>query len=574
MNKMMTCLLLAAACLVAGPLLAQSTTQGAIDGTIFDSTDAVVSKAAVTIHSNATNAEIHLAADESGYFKAPLLEPGTYTVTIVAAGFRDYRANNVIVQVSQITTLIPHLATGAASQVVEVTASRPVLNFDSPDFSSNLNLTALNNIPINNRRWSALAMTTPGVVRTPAASASSASAASAPCSTTSKSTAPTTTRPSSPRSAAAPARPTPPPAAQSASSPSTPASTPPNMAAPPAASSPPSPRAAPTSFHGQAYFYDRESNWNAFNDYARSPRCQILSTGKPTATPQRTSSPRTCARSTASPPAGAHQGQALLDLHLRSAHARLPGHAIPDTRQQLLHLADQALAHRSNLQSDDRLRSRVRHHQPQLHARRRDLHPGSTPGHAATTPRRNQLRSTASLSSRTDRPRQRAALRLPGDQHPQARLAGQPARITSASSTIVCAGIRPAACRPGHQYLLGRHLGQRLRQARLRRGQAHQPHHVAHQQRSALPVRPRARLRDASSRSAPTPRPTSSAPAAVTYPDSRRQYLSRLQPRFALLLLPHRAIPTSASGRSATSSIGTRETTASSSASTRCTTTT
>lgn len=123
MNKMMTRLLLAAACLVAGPLLAQSTTQGAIDGTIFDSTDAVVSKAAVTIHSNATNAEIHLAADESGYFKAPLLEPGTYTVTIVAAGFRDYRANSVIVQVSQITTLIPHLATGAASQVVEVTAA-------------------------------------------------------------------------------------------------------------------------------------------------------------------------------------------------------------------------------------------------------------------------------------------------------------------------------------------------------------------------------------------------------------------------------------------------------------------
>jgi Carboxypeptidase regulatory-like domain len=164
MNKIMTRLLLAAACLVASPLLAQSTTQGAIDGTIFDSTDAVVSKAAVTIHSNATNAEIHLAVDESGYFKAPLLEPGTYTVTIVAAGFRDYRANSVIVQVSQITTLMPHLATGAASQVVEVNATAPVLNFDSPDFSSNLNLTALNNIPINNRRWSSLAMTTPGVV--------------------------------------------------------------------------------------------------------------------------------------------------------------------------------------------------------------------------------------------------------------------------------------------------------------------------------------------------------------------------------------------------------------------------
>ena len=151
-------------CLVAGLALAQSTTQGAIGGTVFDTTDAVVPKAAVTIHNVGTNAEIHLSADDSGFFKAPLIEPGTYTVTIVASGFKDYRATNVIVQVGQQTTLMPHLETGSASQVVEVTAEVPVINFDSPDFSSNLNKKALDDLPINNRRWSSLAMTTPGVV--------------------------------------------------------------------------------------------------------------------------------------------------------------------------------------------------------------------------------------------------------------------------------------------------------------------------------------------------------------------------------------------------------------------------
>jgi len=164
MKKMMTFLLLVAASLVASPLLAQSSTQGAIGGTVFDATDAIVPKASVTIHNVATNAEIHLSVDESGYFKAPLLEPGTYTVTIVAGGFKDYRASNVIVQVGQITSLAPHLATGSANQVVEVTAEAPILNFDSPDFSSNLNQKTLDELPINNRRWSSLAMTTPGVV--------------------------------------------------------------------------------------------------------------------------------------------------------------------------------------------------------------------------------------------------------------------------------------------------------------------------------------------------------------------------------------------------------------------------
>jgi hypothetical protein len=155
---------LALMCLSASPMLAQSTTQGAIGGTIFDPTNAVIANAPVTILNNGTNAEIRVTADGSGFFTAPLLEPGIYTVTISSAGFNEYRAEQVIVQVGQLTTLEPHMTTGATSQVVEVRSGAPILNFESPDFSSNLNRTTLENVPINNRRWSALAMTTPGVV--------------------------------------------------------------------------------------------------------------------------------------------------------------------------------------------------------------------------------------------------------------------------------------------------------------------------------------------------------------------------------------------------------------------------
>jgi hypothetical protein len=142
----------------------QSTTQGAVGGTIFDPTDAAVAKASVTIHNNSTNAEIRLTADESGYFNAPLLEPGTYTVTVTAGGFSNYRVNNVVVQVGQLTALTPHLTPGQSASVVEVTADAPVLNFDSPDFAANLNSRALRDVPVNNLRWSSLALTTPGVV--------------------------------------------------------------------------------------------------------------------------------------------------------------------------------------------------------------------------------------------------------------------------------------------------------------------------------------------------------------------------------------------------------------------------
>jgi hypothetical protein len=116
------------------------------------------------IRNNGTNAEIKLVTDSSGFYKAPLLEPGTYTVTFSASGYATYRANNVIVVVGQVTNLEPRLTVGTSSASVEVIEQAPVVNLDSPDFQATLTPRAMESIPINNRRWSSLAMTTPGVV--------------------------------------------------------------------------------------------------------------------------------------------------------------------------------------------------------------------------------------------------------------------------------------------------------------------------------------------------------------------------------------------------------------------------
>ena len=155
---------LAVILLSTGWMGAQSTTQGAVGGTAQDTSGAAVPQATVVIHNDGTNAEVHLVTDASGYFKAPLLEPGTYTVTVKALGFREYRASNVTIQVGQLTSIEPRLSIGNTSEVVNVTSEAPVINTESPDFASNLNQRALDNIPMNNRRWSSLAVLTPGVV--------------------------------------------------------------------------------------------------------------------------------------------------------------------------------------------------------------------------------------------------------------------------------------------------------------------------------------------------------------------------------------------------------------------------
>jgi hypothetical protein len=145
------------------PSFAQSTTQGAIAGTVFDASDAVVAKATVIIHNTGTNAEQTLTSNNSGFFKAPQLEPGTYTVTFSAPGFSETRTSDVIVQVNGVTELNQHLTNGSASTTVSVSAEAPVLDFESPTYGGHLSNVEIESIPINNRRWSALAVLTPGV---------------------------------------------------------------------------------------------------------------------------------------------------------------------------------------------------------------------------------------------------------------------------------------------------------------------------------------------------------------------------------------------------------------------------
>ena len=153
-----------AAMLATAGMRAQSVTQGAITGTVEDSTGAAVPKASVAIVNTGTNSTVNLTADDKGFFNAPLLQPGTYKVTISSAGFGQYLADRVLVQVGQTTTLEPRLVLGQAEQTVTVTETTPVINTESPDFSDVVNNRAINDLPENNRRWSSLALLTPGVV--------------------------------------------------------------------------------------------------------------------------------------------------------------------------------------------------------------------------------------------------------------------------------------------------------------------------------------------------------------------------------------------------------------------------
>ena len=158
-------LLIAIVCVGVGSFgYGQSAVDGAIGGTVQDSSGLAIPKAKVTIRNNATNAEQTVVADDSGFFRAIHLQPSTYTVTVSAAGFQNFKSPEVIVEVGQLTDLSPKLPVGSEQQTVEVTSEAPAINTTSPELANVINQRTLQDLPVNNYRWSAYALLTPGVV--------------------------------------------------------------------------------------------------------------------------------------------------------------------------------------------------------------------------------------------------------------------------------------------------------------------------------------------------------------------------------------------------------------------------
>ena len=156
-----TSLLMLTLCVVAS---AQSTTTGAIGGVVTNPAKEVVAGAAVTIKNVDTNKEDSATTDDTGRFKIANLRPGRYSVTINSSGFSPLTQENVIVEVGRETPLEIALSVGPVTGTVDVSAEAPVINTTQQDFSSNINQTSINELPINGRRWSNFALLTPGAV--------------------------------------------------------------------------------------------------------------------------------------------------------------------------------------------------------------------------------------------------------------------------------------------------------------------------------------------------------------------------------------------------------------------------
>jgi hypothetical protein len=107
---------------------AQTGGEGAITGTVTDSTGAGIPNATVTATNTATNVATTRTTSGAGAYTIGPILPGLYSVSVSAKGFKSFRQDNLTVDALGTLGFNPGLTIGDATETIVVSAAPPVLD--------------------------------------------------------------------------------------------------------------------------------------------------------------------------------------------------------------------------------------------------------------------------------------------------------------------------------------------------------------------------------------------------------------------------------------------------------------
>ena len=147
--------------------LAQSF-KATVTGQVTDSAGAAVPNATITITSTATNQTQTVTSDGEGNFTISQLDPDAYTIRIEAANFKALVQTDLVLETNQSTRLNLQLEAGNVQETVTVEAEAPALNSETSSKGEVITSRQVQDLPLNGRNFTDLALLTPGVYRRPA----------------------------------------------------------------------------------------------------------------------------------------------------------------------------------------------------------------------------------------------------------------------------------------------------------------------------------------------------------------------------------------------------------------------
>jgi hypothetical protein len=132
---------------------AQSGTSS-IQGTVTDSTGAVIQGASVVLTNNSTGVVLNATSDTSGSYSFPSVQPGVYSLDISKEAFASYKVSEFKVTVGQHANESATLnVTATASVVVNASGLSNLLDTQSNDLGTVIGPQSVQQLPLNGRNF-------------------------------------------------------------------------------------------------------------------------------------------------------------------------------------------------------------------------------------------------------------------------------------------------------------------------------------------------------------------------------------------------------------------------------------
>ncbi len=153
--------------LLLGGTFAQDASTGALRGTVVDSTGSRIAGAVVVLVNDATGFRYSIASDSNGQFVFQLLQPGDYSGRATAAGMSPQVTPRLHVTVGGTTEIEFKLTVAGVNETVTVSGEPPLVDTQPVAVSSLIENRAIEELPLDGRRFTDLALLTPGVTQDP-----------------------------------------------------------------------------------------------------------------------------------------------------------------------------------------------------------------------------------------------------------------------------------------------------------------------------------------------------------------------------------------------------------------------
>jgi len=156
-------LFLGALCLLQ-PRTAHAQAQAAINGTVRDTSGAIIPDASVVLHNNGTNLDRPASTNSVGAYVLTDIQPGNYDLRVSKDGFTTSVQSNINLLVNQTATYDFTLKTGSVKETVTVQATAAALETSTSELGVAIVRKEVNDLPLNGRNFTQLLALTPGVV--------------------------------------------------------------------------------------------------------------------------------------------------------------------------------------------------------------------------------------------------------------------------------------------------------------------------------------------------------------------------------------------------------------------------